>query len=112
MSKNIMEYKGYAAKVEYSHGDGLFAGRIAGIKDIVSFHGSTVDELQKNFKEAVDDYVEFCEQEGMKPQRPYSGKLMLRIDPSLHAQIAKKAELDHVPINKWISGTLEKELHS
>lgn len=104
-----MKYKNYSARVEYSHADGLFIGHIAGIKDIVGFHGSSVKELQKAFKEAVDDYLEFCEQQGVSPQRPYSGRLMLRIEPDLHAKIAEKAELNHVPINKWIKSALEKE---
>jgi len=107
-----MRYKDYFAAIIYSEEDNLFVGRLAGIRHIVTFHGESVRELKNAFKEAVDDYLEFCEKEGLEPQRPYSGKLILRINPELHAQIAKKAELGHTTINKWISGALEKELQT
>ena len=52
-----MNYKGYAARLEYSEEDGLFVGHIAGIRDVVGFHGSSVEELRAAFVEAVDDYL-------------------------------------------------------
>ena len=108
MNNNIMEYKGYLARVEFSPADDLFVGHLAGIRDIVGFHGSSVRELKKAFKEAVDDYLDFCKQEGVTPQRPYSGRLMLRIEPELHAKIAAKAEVENVPVNRLIKQTLEQ----
>ena len=108
MSENTMTYNGYAARIYYSDEDGLFVGRLAGIRDIVGFHGSSVRELKKAFKEAVDDYLAFCKQEGVPPRRPYSGRLMLRIEPELHAKIAAKAEIENIPINRLIKQTLEQ----
>ena len=101
-----MQYKGYAARIEYSDEDKCFVGHIAGIRDIVGFHGESVKSLSTAFKEAVDDYLETCEQTGISPQRPYSGKVMLRISPEMHAEIAMKAEANGKSLNQWAAEAL------
>jgi predicted HicB family RNase H-like nuclease len=97
-----MKYQGYAARIEYSDDDGLFIGHIAGIRDVIGFHGESVSELRVAFEEAVDDYLATCEKLDREPQRPFSGKLSLRLDPQLHAQVAIKAELSNQSINQWV----------
>jgi len=101
-----MQYKGYAARIEYSDEDKCFVGHIAGIRDIVGFHGESVDSLLTAFKDAVDDYLETCERAGIPHRRPYSGKMMLRISPELHAEIAMKAESNGKSLNQWATETL------
>lgn len=103
---STMTYKNYAARIEFSAEDGIFMGHIAGIKDIIGFHGESVQELQAAFEEAVDDYLETCEKIGKAPQRPYSGKVMLRLSPELHARIAMKAEASGKSLNQWAAETL------
>ena len=82
---NAMAYKGYAARVEYSDEDQCFVGHIAGIRDCIGFHSESVAGLRKAFKEAVEDYLETCAAVGKAPQKPYSGKLTLRLSPELRA---------------------------
>jgi len=101
-----MQYKNYAARIEYSDEDKCFVGHIAGIRDIVGFHGESVHELYAAFEEAVDDYLETCEKENISPQRPYSGKVMIRISPELHAEIAMKAAASGKSLNQWAAETL------
>lgn len=103
---NIMSYKGYAARIEYSDDDACFIGHIAGIRDIVGFHGESVLELRQAFEEAVDDYVATCEKLKRTPQRPYSGKVMLRIEPSIHARVAMLAESQGKSLNAWAQEVL------
>lgn len=98
---NTMTYKGYAAQIEYSDEDQCFIGHIAGIKDVVGFHGESVSELRAAFEEAVDDYLETCAKLNRSPQKPYSGKLMLRIPPEIHAAVAIAAEVSGKSINQW-----------
>ncbi|MBE7372933.1 type II toxin-antitoxin system HicB family antitoxin [Pseudomonas lopnurensis] len=109
---NAMTYRGYAARIEYSDEDGLFVGHIAGIRDVVGFHGETVRELRAAFAEAVDDYLETCNKLNRKPQKPYSGKLSLRLEPELHASVALKAELSNKSINQWVAEVLGREAHA
>jgi predicted HicB family RNase H-like nuclease len=105
---SMMKYKNYAARVEYDQEDRIFVGRVAGIQDIVSFHGKTVDELEQAFHESVDHYLEVSERTGRPAQRPYSGNLMLRIAPELHAAVATVAQLQGKSINQWASEILSK----
>lgn len=107
---NTMTYKGYAARIEYSDEDGCFIGHIAGINDIVGFHGESVPELRVAFEEAVDDYLETCEKLNHSPQKPFSGKLMLRLPPDVHAAIAIAAEVSGKSINQWTTDTLTEVL--
>jgi len=101
-----MTYKRYAARIEYSDEDGCFVGHIAGINDIVGFHGETVAKLRAAFKEAVDDYLETCEKLNRPPQKPYSGKLMLRVPPEVHAAVVMTAEVRAKSINQWAAEAL------
>lgn len=103
---STMTFKGYAARIEYSDDDTCFIGHIAGIKDVIGFHAETVKELRAAFEEAVDDYLATCEKLGRAPQKPYSGKLMLRVPPEVHARAAMMAQAHGVSINQWASDVL------
>lgn len=96
-----MTHKGYAARIQYSDEDQCFVGHIAGIKDVIGFHGESVRELRAAFEEAVDDYLETCAKLNRSPQKPYSGKLMLRIPPDIHAAVAIAAQVNGKSINQW-----------
>lgn len=109
---NVMTYKGYAARIEYSDEDQLLVGHVAGIRDVIGFHGESVAELRGAFEEAVDDYLQTCERLGRQPQKTYSGKLSLRLEPVLHASVAAKAELENKSINQWVSDVLNTATHA
>lgn len=101
-----MTYKGYAARIEFSDEDDCFVGHVAGIRDVIGFHGDTVKGLRAAFREAVDDYLATCRKLGKSPQRPYSGKVMLRIPPEVHAQAAMRAEAVGKSLNQWAAEAL------
>lgn len=105
---NEMTYQDYSAKVEYDPVDKIFVGHIVGIRDIVSFHGSTVAELESAFHEAVHHYLEVCKRIGQEPQRSYSGKLTLRIPPEIHMAVATAAEMNSKSINQWATEVLKE----
>ncbi|MBO5651691.1 MAG: type II toxin-antitoxin system HicB family antitoxin [Selenomonas sp.] len=96
-----MEYKGYAASVEYSAEDECFWGRIAGIRDLITFEGESVKELLAAFHEAVDFYLKTCAERGEQPNRSYSGKIMLRLEPALHARLAAQAQAVGKSLNQY-----------
>jgi len=109
---NSMNYKGYYAKVEFDPEDRVFVGCIIGIRDVVGFHGESVNELETAFREAVDNYLAACTELGQEPNKPYSGNLMLRIPPEIHAAVAAAAEAGGKSINQWAAGVLDKASHS
>jgi predicted HicB family RNase H-like nuclease len=84
----------------------MAAFHIAGINDIVRFHDESIAKLRTAFKEAVDDYLETCEKLNRSPQKPYSGKLMLRVPPEVHAAVAMAAEVSGKSINQWAAEAL------
>jgi predicted HicB family RNase H-like nuclease len=105
---NIVEHRGYRARVEFDAEDGLFFGRVAGIGDGVTFHADTVVALVRAFQEAVDDYLETCARVGKAPERPFSGKMMVRVDPALHAKSAEAAALAGKSLNQWTEDVLRR----
>ena len=105
--KNTISFKGFRARIEFDSDDNIFYGRVLGVKDIIGFHGETVTELITDFHNAVNHYLDVCQQRGEKPQKTYSGKLTLRISPDIHADIAVAAAHTGKSINKWVEETLE-----
>lgn len=103
-----MKYRVYVARIEYDDLDRIFVGHLAGIKDIVGFHGTTVDELKKAFHESVDNYLAISEETGRPAQKPFSGKLTLNISPDIHAAVAAIAQMHGKSINQWASEVLDK----
>lgn len=106
MSKPLT-YKGYYAQIEFDPEDRLFFGRITGITDLVTFHGETVDGLIAAFEEAVDGYLEMSEKLDQSPAKPFSGRLMLRLRPEIHARVAAFAAGQGKSVNTWASEVLE-----
>jgi predicted HicB family RNase H-like nuclease len=105
---NTMTCQGYAARVEYSEEDQCFVGHIAGIRDVIGFHGESVAELRAAFEEAVDDYLKTCKQLGREPNHPYSGQFRLRLPPELHARAAMVAETKGKSLNAWVAEIIEQ----
>jgi predicted HicB family RNase H-like nuclease len=108
---NTMTYKGYAARIEYDDEDGLITGKITGIQDGVGFHAVSVESLKYEFRAAVDDYIETCYKIGKSPQKPYSGRVMFRVDPDIHRKAALAAELSGKSLNQWAEEVLNKATH-
>ena len=103
---NVLEYQGYKARVELDPEDECFVGHIAGINDIIGFHGDSVAEIKAAFYESVDDYIETCKKIGKEPERPFSGKVMFRIAPEVHARAALAAKMRGMSLNQWAEEAL------
>lgn len=109
---NSMTYKGYFAKINFDERDGIFWGKVIGIKDSITFEGETVAQLTEDFHSAINHYLADCKQEGRIPDKPYSGKLTLRVSPGIHAEIAAAATHAGKSLNKWVADTLNQVVHS
>ena len=93
MNNNILEYKGYYTRIEYSAEDHVLFGKIEGIKDLVTFECENLSNVEAEFHEAVDDYLSFCKDLGESPDKPYKGMFNVRIPPELHRKAAMAAEM-------------------
>ncbi len=105
-----MEYKGYVAKIEYDEDAEIFSGMVINTRDIITFQGESVGELRKAFEDSVEDYLSWCEEDGRKPDKPYSGKLNLRLNPETHQKAAIRAKLKGMSLNSYIEKAVEDEL--
>lgn len=103
-----LSYRGYVAIVEFDGDDLILTGRIAGINDVIGFHAETPAELLAAFHEAVDDYLETCAKLGKQPEKAYSGKVMFRLPPELHARVALAAKLSGKSLNQWGEAVLAR----
>jgi len=102
-----MSHKGYTARVEYDERDNIFVGRILGIRSIISFHGETVAGLRAEFEHAVKDYLADCKREKVQPEKPASGKLLLRVPPEVHGRALVAAQAAGKSSNQWATEVLQ-----
>ena len=109
--KDMMEYNGYVAKIEYDDHDDSFYGIVSNIADTIHFEGRSVRELKKAFKESMEEYIKFCEEQGRQPDKPFSGKFLLRIPPDLHRETALAAKNAGKSLNVFVTECLDKVLH-
>jgi predicted HicB family RNase H-like nuclease len=108
----MMEYKGYIGMVEYDDKARLFHGNVINTRDVITFQGKTVNEIEKAFKESIDDYISWCEKDGVAPEKPYSGKFNLRLSPDLHREIAMAAKKLKISINSFVERALIDEINA
>jgi predicted HicB family RNase H-like nuclease len=105
---NVMTYRGYTARVEFDPRDNIFVGRVIGIPETITFHGETVTKLTKDFHAAVNHYIADCKATGRKPHKSYSGRLLLRLPPEVHAHAAMMAEAQGKSLNEWAAEVLSQ----
>ena len=105
-----MEYNGYYGVVEYDADAKIFHGDIINTKDIITFQGTTVTEIEQAFKDSIDEYLAWCEAEGAKPEQPYSGICNVRLPPELYTQTALMAQKLRMPFNSFVEKALTDEL--
>ena len=104
----MMKYKGYHAEVTYDHEAAVFHGEVVGTRDVIFFEGTSVDQLNTEFCFSIDDYLAVCAERGREPDRPYSGRIPLRIRPSVHRAATVAARAEGKSLNAWIAETVEE----
>lgn len=104
----MKSYKGYAATIWFDADDRAFHGMVEGLRDVIHFSGVSVDELEAAFHGSVEDYLAMCAEDGVKPEKPYSGKLAFRTSPDVHRKIAEAAATEALSINQWMDRALQR----
>lgn len=106
----MMEYKGYIGKVEIDDEAGILYGEVINIRDVITFEGQSVEEVHKAFQESVDDYLAFCAERGESPEKPFSGKFVVRLPVELHREAYVQAKLSNKSLNGWVTEVLQTAL--
>lgn len=104
----MLQHKGYKGHAEFDDEAGLFHGEVLDLRDVITFQGMSVEELEREFRDSIDDYLEFCEERGEEPDRPFSGRLMLRLPPQVHRDAYVRARQEGKSLNQWIAEKLEQ----
>lgn len=105
----MLEYKGYIGRVDFNNDSDCFHGEVINTKDVITFQGNTAKQLQKAFKESIEDYLAFCSERGESPDRPFSGKFNVRLDPEIHKKAYLAATLAEQSLNTWVAQAILKE---
>ena len=104
----MLQYKGYAGHVEFDDEAGIFHGEVLDLRDVITFQGKSVEEIERAFRESIDDYLEFCKERREEPDKPFSGRLMVRLPPEVHRKAYVSARREGKSLNQWIAEKLEK----
>lgn len=105
---NTIKYKGYEASIEFDTEDKVIVGRVLNISDIIGFHATSIPEFEEMFHQSIDAYIRDCVALNREPEAPASGKLMLRVNPVIHAAALKQAKRSGVSLNKWAESILKQ----
>ena len=105
---SMLTYKEYHGRFEYDPDTDVFHGQIMNLVDIITFQGRSIDELKQALADSVEDYLEFCAEEGKTPEKPYSGRFNVRLSPKVHQRIAVEAARNGISLNSWVAIALEK----
>jgi predicted HicB family RNase H-like nuclease len=110
--KDVMKYKSFIGSVHYASDDRVFYGKVEGINDLISFEGSSVDELEEGFKYMVDEHIKDCIEKNIPLEKSYKGNLNIRLSPDLHKKAAYNAALKGISLNQYINDAIKKEIAS
>jgi predicted HicB family RNase H-like nuclease len=105
----MLTHKGYIGQVDYDDNAEAFYGIVVNASVLISFRGRTVDDLKTSFSNVVDTYLEDCRAEGRSPEKPYNGKITVRVNPATHRRIAMKAALCRESMNEYLVKVLQRE---
>ncbi len=104
----MIEYKGYVGVIEFDPEIDLFHGTVINTNDVITFYGASVPQLKKELRRSVEEYLELCREQGRDPERPFSGKILVRTSPALHRKVALRAASRRVSMNAFMQHALEK----
>lgn len=104
----MMEHGGYRAAVRYDDDAGIFHGEVIDTRDVITFQGASVAELRQAFKDSVDEYLKVCAERGRNPDKPFSGKVALRLTPDVHRAATAAAQAEAKSLNAWLAETVER----
>jgi len=106
----MIEYKGYIAKIDFDDDQDYFHGEVINVRDVITFKGKTAKELKRELKNSVDCYLEFCKKKKRDPEKPFSGKFLVRVPPDLHRELYAAAKINGISLNKLVAMTLKNSV--
>ena len=106
----MMEYKGYQAAVRFDYEAGVFHGKVVDIRDVIFFEGTSVDQLIEEFHFSIDDYLAVCAERGREPDKPFSGRIPVKVSSKLHRAATAAAKAEGKSLNAWVAEAIERAM--
>lgn len=103
----MLKYKNYIGSVQFDDEAMIFHGEVLGLRDVITFRGTTPSEIKNEFERSIDGYLEWCHELGQEPEKPFSGNIHVRLKPDLHAELSLEAKLLKISLNTYINQTLQ-----
>lgn len=107
---SVMEYNGYHAKVEFDNQDNILVGTVIGLNDMLSFHGTSIEELTHSFQNCIDNYLDMCKEIGKQPEKEFKGIFNVRISPDSHREAAMDAAMDGITMNQFVADAIDEKI--
>ena len=105
-------YKGFVGEMDVDKDEDIIYGRVINLhRDGITFAGDTVKEAKQDFKEAIDDYLEWAKEDGFEPEKPYRGEIAFRPGTKLHKEIATAASIAQTSINQFLVGVVTEKVN-
>ena len=104
----MLRYKGYTGKVDFDDEAEIFHGEVCGLRDVVTFQAAHASDLKQAFRDSIDDYLDLCNESGREPDKPCSGKFIVRIAPELHRELQSQAAALGVSLNSFVAQVLDR----
>jgi predicted HicB family RNase H-like nuclease len=104
----VIQHKGYVGEMHADPESGLIRGKVVNARDTITFHGATVPEAVRAFRDSVDDYLAFCEESGVAPEKPASGRFVVRIKPDVHRALVLLAQVEGRSLNSLVARHLTR----
>ena len=111
MKYKNLKYRNFIGSVEYSETDKILFGKVQGIRGLISYEGQNIDELEQDFRDGIDEYLEVCKEKGIEPQKSFTGAFNVRITSDTHAQAVLKAQELGVNLNAFVKSAIEEKLN-
>ena len=110
IARNLMEYKGFLGTIEFSAGDNIMFGKVQGVNASITYEGETINDLISDFHDAIEDYLDYCKEKGIEPERAFKGSFNVRLDPELHRRAAIKAAVKGISLNSFVEESIRHSL--
>ena len=105
----MLQYKGYTGRVEFDDDAEIFHGEVCGLRDVITFEGRSAGEIKGAFQDSIDDYLDYCRELGQEPDRPFSGKVLVRIPSELHRDLHNRAAARRMSLNSLLIELLAEQ---
>ena len=105
-----LKYKDYTGWYEYDDEAGIYYGEVAGLRAVITFESPYEEEIEKEFRTSIDVYLDWCEERGKEPEKPFSGEITLRVSPEMHKKIDQVSRSSGCYVDEWVLNWIQRGL--